>query len=115
MKLTWDRRRQHNFDYMAENGGFSRRTVLFTDSNSAVTATEVELPKEKHLYTVMKIREWLDKRVVHEIVWIDTRSMVCDGLTKGSVNRFDSLKLLNTGAWNCEQADTAQRWKPKHA
>ena len=106
-------------EYMAENGGFSRRIVLFTDSNSvyaAVTAREVQLPKEKHLaYTVMKIREWLDKRVVHEIVWIDTRSMGCDGLTKGSVNRSDLVKLLNTGTWNCEQADTAKRWKPKHA
>ena len=106
-------------EYLAENGGFSRRIVIFTDSNSvyaAVTATEVQLPKEKHLaYTVMKIREWLDKRVIHEIVWIDTRSMVCDGLTKGSVNRFDLIKLLNTGTWNCEQADTAKRWKPKHA
>ena len=72
--------------------------------------------KEKHLaYTVMRIREWLEKRVVHEIVWIDTRSMVCDGLTKGSVNRFDLVQLLDTGTWSCAQADTAKRWKPKHA
>ena len=58
-------------EHLPENGGFSRRIVLFTDSNSvyaAVTATEVQLPKEKRLaYIVMKIKEWLDKRVVHGI------------------------------------------------
>ena len=106
-------------EHLAENGGFPSRIVLFTDSNSvypAVTATEVQLPREKRLaYTVMTIREWFDKRVVHEIIWTDTRSMVCDGLTKGSVNRFDLVKLLNTGTWTCAQADTAKRWKPKHA
>jgi hypothetical protein len=88
---------------LAETQGFSRKIIVFTDSESvfkAVTAIEVKLPLERHLaYSVMKVREWLDRGVLQEIIWIDTRDMVCDSLTKGSIDRTDLMRTLNEGVW----------------
>ena len=33
------------------------------------------------------MRELLDTKVLEALVWLDTRDMVADGLTKGSVDR----------------------------
>eukprot|EP00959_Pyramimonas_sp_CCMP1952_P012495 264034-Pyramimonas_sp.AAC.1 len=52
----------------AERGGLSRKTVVFTDSESfrtACTATAVQLPTERHLaYTVMNVQEWLYRGII---------------------------------------------------
>ena len=99
----------------AENGGFSRKIIVFTDSESffkACTATEIQLPTERHLaYTVMKVREWLERDIVSELIWIDTRDMLCDGFTKGSISRFDVMNALNQGYWTLKH--TPQRWSAR--
>eukprot|EP00959_Pyramimonas_sp_CCMP1952_P360990 7560337-Pyramimonas_sp.AAC.1 len=91
----------------AERGGFSRKIVVFTDSESffkACAVAEFQLPTERHLsYTVMRVREWLGRGIIAELIWIDTRDMLCDGLAKGSISRFDVMNALNQG-----------EWKPKH-
>ena len=99
----------------AERGGFSRDMVVFSDSESffkACTATEVRLPTERDLaYTVMNIREWLDRGIMKELIWIDTRDMLCDGLTKGSISRFDVINALNQGRWTLKH--DPNRWSSK--
>ena len=87
-------------------GGNPVPLILTIDSKSfldAVIATEVKVPSEKHLmHHVVKLREWLDNGAIDEIIWLDTRSMLCDGLTKGSVSRWDIMNAFNTGGRRVE-------------
>ena len=66
-------------------------TALYLDAKSvyaAITASEVKVPAEKSLLThILYLREMLDTHVMHYLVWLDTRDMVADGLTKGAVDR----------------------------
>ena len=76
---------------MRLDGGFCIPLVLYVDAMSvysAVTATFVKTPAEKSLLChIQFIRELLDRGVFHAMCWIDTRDMLADGLTKGSVDR----------------------------
>ena len=71
-------------------GGFAP-TVLYVDALSvyaAVTATFIKTPTEKSLLShIQYLRELLDRKVLRAMSWIDTRDMLSDGLTKGSVAR----------------------------
>ena len=65
--------------------------VLMIDALSvyaAITATYIKHPAEKSLLShIQFIREMLDSGVLDALLWIDTRDMLADGLTKGSVDR----------------------------
>ena len=55
------------------------------------------LPAEKGLLAhVQYLRELLDFHVLHALMWMDTRDMTADGLTKGSVDRI-AVHLLMSG------------------
>ena len=75
------------------SGGYSPIS-LYVDAKSVfavVTATFAKTPAEKSLLChVQYLRELLDKDVLQQIVWIDTRDMYADGLTKGAVQRTAS-------------------------
>ena len=76
---------------LREQGGHLIPIALFVDAmsvQSAVSATFVKVPAEKSLLShVQYLRELLDNRVLHSIIWQDTRDMLSDGLTKGAVDR----------------------------
>ena len=61
-------------------------TALYLDAKSvyaAVTATFIKQPAEKSLLCHMQyLRELLAKKVVDKLVWLDTRDMGADGLSK---------------------------------
>ena len=65
--------------------------VVIVDAESvysAVTAQQVKPPAERSLLIHLQwIRELLDRKVLHTLAWCDTRDMVSDALTKGSVDR----------------------------
>ena len=55
---------------------------------SAITAQQVKTPAERSLLIHLQwVRELLDTHVLHTLAWCDTRDMVSDALTKGSVDR----------------------------
>ena len=85
---------------LREKGGFPVPAVLYIDALSvfaAVTATYIKAPAEKGLLAhVQFLRELLDTHVLHAICWLDTRDMIADGMTKGSVERL-ALHLLMSG------------------
>ena len=65
----------------------------------AVTASFINIPVEKKdgmLSHVQYLRELLDSRVVTAICWTDTRDMVADGATKGSIYRIQ-IQICMTG------------------
>ena len=85
---------------LRESGGFAIPAVLCLDALSvfaAVTAAYIKPPAEKGLLAhVQYLRELLDLHVLHALMWMDTRDMTADGLTKGSVDRL-ALHLLMSG------------------
>ena len=72
---------------------------LYIDAKSvysAIIATNIKVPTEKSLLShVQYVRELLDIRLLKIIVWMDTRDMVADGLTKGAVNRGALHRLMD--------------------
>ena len=95
-------------------GNFTIPMVLYIDAMSvfaAVTAVFVKTPAEKSfLYHVQLLRELLDHGALAAIVWLDTRDMISDGLTKGAVPR-DALLQVMDGIYRLTQE--AKIWRPK--
>ena len=81
------------------SGGYKIPMVLYVDAMSvfaAVTATFIKTPAEKSLLChVQYLRELLDRGTLSAIVWLDTRDMISDGLTKGVISRKDLMKLMD--------------------
>ena len=96
---------------LRETGGWNVKLSLYVDAMSvyaAVTATFIKIPAEKSLLShIQYIRELLDTKVLEALVWLDTRDMVADGLTKGSVDR-DALHSCMNGIWLLQHS--AQSW-----
>lgn len=64
---------------------------------TAVTASRPKPPAENSLYPhVLWLRELLTSKLLHSMMWEDTRDMVADALTKGSISR-DALQSVATG------------------
>ena len=88
--------------------------LLYVDAKSvfaAVTATFVKTPAEKSLLChVQYLRELLDKGVLQQIIWIDTRDMYADGLTKGAVNR-SAIQEIISGTMQLRHE--CERWQSK--
>ena len=84
---------------------------------AAVTATFIKTPAEKSLLChVQYLRELLDNGVLRCLMWLDTRVMGVDGLTKGAVSR-DALQELMRGTmvirhpserWQCRKPGGAK-------
>ena len=83
---------------LRDNGGYSVPMCLQIDALSvyaAITATYIKHPAEKGLLShVQFIRELLDTKVLISLLWIDTRDMLSDGLTKGSIDREDLHRAM---------------------
>ena len=96
---------------LRETGGWNVKLSLYVDAMSvyaAVTATFIKTPAEKSLLLhIQYIRELLDTKVLEALVWLDTRDMVADGFTKGSVDR-DVLHACMNGIWLLQHS--AQSW-----
>ena len=100
---------------LRDDGGYSP-LALYLDAKSvwaAITATNIKVPTDKGLLAhVQYVRELLNHGVLHVIVWVDTRDMVADGLTKGAVHR-DALHSLLDG--NLEFKHENSCWQSKAA
>jgi hypothetical protein len=65
-------------------------------------------PTEEHLTVhVLKLREFLHRRILERLWWCDTRDMIADGLTKGAVERTAILALMEEGRWTLVHAPHA--------
>ena len=83
---------------LRDEGGLCYSTYLCIDAMSvfsAITAKVVKPPAERSLVShVQWLRQMLDWQVLRGIVWLDTRDMVSDGLTKGKVSRVQLHALM---------------------
>ena len=66
--------------------------VVVVDADSvytSVTAQQIKAPAERSLLIHLQwLRELLDRGTLHTLAWCDTRDMIADALTKGSVDRM---------------------------
>jgi len=73
------------------SGGYEVPQVLYLDAMSVfavVTVVFIKALMEKSLLChIQFLRDLLDHSVLAAIVWLDTRDMWADGLTKGAVQR----------------------------
>jgi hypothetical protein len=106
---------------LREFGGWDVKLALYVDAMSvyaAVTATFIKIPAEKSLLShIQYLRELLDTKVLEALAWIDTRDMVADGLTKGSVER-EALHECMSGKWKLNHESkvwsTPKQMRPRH-
>ena len=96
------------------NGGYNIPQVVYIDAMpvfAAVTAVFIKTPAEQSLSChVQFLRELLDHGWLAAIVWLDTRDMWADGLTKGAVQRDALIRLLD-GFSNMMHEPKV--WRPK--
>ena len=98
--LTWERPRE-----MQQNDPSNMKTklALIVDARSvtlAITAPVLKAPAENSaLVSVAWFRNHLRNKVLDFLLWADTRVMISDGLTKGSINR-ESIHAVMSGMWN---------------
>ena len=106
---------------LRETGGWNVKLSLFVGAMSvyaAATATFINIPAEKSLLShIQYITEPLDTNVLEALVWLDTRDMVADGLTKGSIDR-DALHACMNGTLlfqhSAQSWSTNKRRLPRH-
>ena len=83
---------------LRENGNFAFKSTLSVDAMSlftAIAAHTVKIPSEKNLAIhLFWLRELLDRKVLNQLEWCDTRDMSADGHTKGTIDRDVILKLM---------------------
>ena len=77
-----------------------------TDGMSLLTALEnvvAKIPTEAStLHHVQWLQELTRTRALDAAVWVDTRDMIADGMTKGSVPRGTIRTAQETGRWQLE-------------
>ena len=65
-----------------------------------VTAVQPRTPAEKPLFLhALAVREHLESGHLNRLWWFDTRAMLADGLTKGSVDREALVAVCEQGVW----------------
>mgnify|MGYP003333188050 CR=1 FL=1 len=78
---------------------------------AAITATQIKIPAERSLWSHEQyVRELLETAVLRWLLWVDTRDMHSDGLTKGTVDRA-ALHELMAGVFRTEHEFKA--WRPR--
>ncbi len=91
---------QHLARQLREEGDWYTMMILGLDAYSvfsAVTANTVKVPSDSSLLAhIQYLRELLDRGVLDQLWWVDTRDMWADGLTKGVVDR-DALHAAMDG------------------
>ena len=110
---------------MQEDGQLEPYIMLATDARAvfdAIAATDVCEPAECSLKLhLLALRDKIRRNVVRYLHWMDTRDMLADGLTKGSVDRAALRLTASTGRFHAqhptivtpnEKATAADRPKP---
>ena len=91
---------------MREEGGRSVRLAVVLDAlsvHAAIAASVVKTPAEQSLLVHLHwVKSALLSGALTALIWVDTRSMVSDGLTKGVIDR-DAIHKLMAGTWSIDQ------------
>ena len=101
---------------MKEDGGFALPVILFIDAKSvfdAVKSDNDNSADKSMLFHVKALRHQYATGQLDALVWLDTRDMLADGLTKGKIDRSALMKAMNSGCWKVEHS--SETWRPENA
>ena len=97
-ELNYDVLTPTQLEDVLEKGGLRIDVTLTVDAESvfkSLTSKDLHTPTEKTLLGhVSWLRQMLQVGIVDKVCWCDTRDMTADGHTKGSINRYVLLKLM---------------------
>ena len=80
---------------------------------NGATATEIKIPSEPHLLYLLKaLRDRLDSKSIDALWWFDTRDMICDAMTKGTLPREPLLRLWRTAVLQI-LGETPVQWRSR--
>ena len=86
-----------------ESGNLPFCLQLVTDCRSlfdSLRCEETAIPTEQSLIMLLlQIKESMRTGTIKSIVWADTRDLIADGLTKGSIARLALLNVSMTSLW----------------
>ena len=86
---------------MQDEGRLQLPMDLFIDAKSgrdAIASDQIKVPAETTLYIqVLSGRDLLDRKLLGRLIWIDTKDMIADGMTKGSIDRKALTEIGPTG------------------
>ena len=103
-----------NLAKMLDNVQLSPPLHLVIDAHTVVTAVSAETvttPNERQqLYPLQSLREHLDASRTAKIHRIDTRDMLADALTKGSISRPATLEALAKCEWRLIHREQLHSW-----
>jgi hypothetical protein len=101
--------------HLRENGGYKIPMVLYIDALSvfaAATAVFIKIPADQSVLCHLHyLREMLEYDVLRLLVWVDTRDMLADGLTKGSVDRTVLRDAMDGTVMLTHEC---KAWRPTH-
>ena len=97
---------------MLEESRMDVKVWLYVDAMSvfqAVANESTRCPTEQQmLYEIKALKQHLEDGRVDKLLWIDTRDMLADALTKGKVGREAILLALRTARWKLEYGEKVQ-------
>ena len=78
---------------------------------NGATAVEIKIPSEPHLLYLLKaLRDRLDSKSIDALWWFDTRDMICDAMTKGTLPREPLLRRWRTAMLEI-MGETPVQWR----
>ena len=84
---------------MREEGGFKTKLVIMIDAKSvyhSIKNSSGKYPAEKSLLGhIHWIKELKSTGIISALLWVDTRDMRADGMTKGSCDRRALLEAMS--------------------
>ena len=93
--------------HMDESGSLPFCLQLVTDCRSlfdSLRCEETAIPTEQSLIMLLlQLKESMKTGTIKTIVWADTRDLISDGLTKGTIARADLLAFSMTSLWKLKQ------------
>eukprot|EP00435_Cladocopium_sp_Y103_P048141 s730_g14.t1 len=90
-----------------ESGNLALEADLIIDAASVFDHTATAEPRAPHDATMtihsLKLRELLETGKLTRLLWCDTRSMLADGLNKGSIDRAALQLAISDACWHIGQ------------
>ncbi len=99
---------------LVNGGDIKTQLYMVGDAHAvftAVTAEEISVPNDRsQLYAVRALRDRLECGSLSRLLRCDTRDMLCDALTKGSIARQAIVDAFAKGYWRMEVRDQSHAW-----
>ena len=89
---------------------FNVVTISADKAFDAIKSDNDDSADKSMIFHVKALRHQFATCQIAALIWLDTRDMLADGLTKGKIDRQALIKALNSGKWFVEHP--SEIWQP---